>query len=218
MTGALSVMPLCIVVFSKYATHVFVPRYVLWAVPGFAVLVAALLYRAARGQAAVGVSLLCVLLAGAALNSGAHLRQPGLRDGEAARQALASLPDGSEPIIVADAHVFMELSYYGESRIRQRLMYPVSRDLDLRYRGTDTDSLLLTALSHRTKLRIVGYDTAFAARTRFVLAAGTNDYLPWHLVKAGYRVVPIGASLPPELYEVEAPVVVKASLGSDHSY
>ncbi len=99
----------------------------------------------------------------------------------------------------------MELSYYAESRIRERLIYPVSRDLELRYFGYDTASLLLTALSHRTKLHILGYDAVVAAQPRFVLAALPNNYLPWDLIKAGYRVVPIGSSIAPVLYEVEAP-------------
>ncbi|MGO9303380.1 MAG: hypothetical protein ACLP3R_06705 [Candidatus Korobacteraceae bacterium] len=209
VTGAFSLMPLCVVVLSKYTTHVFASRYVLWAVPGFAVLVAALLCRAARGRAAVGVSLLGLLVALAALGDVRYLRhlreRPALREGEVVRQALASLPDGTEPIVVADSHVFMELSYYAESRIRERLIYPVSRDLELRYFGYDTASLLLTALSHRTKLHILGYDAVVAAQPRFVLAALPNNYLPWDLIKAGYRVVPIGSSIAPVLYEVEAP-------------
>ena len=208
-TGALSLMPLCVVVLSKYTTHVFVSRYVLWAVPGFAILVAALLCRAARGRAVVGVSLLGLLVVLAAMGEVGYLRhvreRPALREGEVVRQALTSLPDGTEPIVVADSHVFMELSYYAEGRIRERLIYPVSRDLELRYLGRDTSSLVLTALSHRTKLHIVGYDAVVAAQPRFVLAALPNNYLLQELIKAGYRVVPIGSSIPPVLYEVKAP-------------
>ena len=207
--GGFSLMPLCVVVLSKYTTHVFVSRYVLWAVPGFAVLVAALLCRAARGRAAVGVSLLGLLVALAALGEVRYLRhvreKPALREGEVVRQALASLPDGAEPIVVDDSHVFMELSYYSESRIRERLIYPVSSELELRYVGCDTASLIFTALSHRTKLHIIGYDAVIASQKRFVLAALHNNFLPWDLIKAGYRVVPIDSSIAPVLFEVEAP-------------
>jgi hypothetical protein len=209
VTGALSLMPLCVVVLSKYTTHVFVSRYLLWAVPGFAVLAVALLCQAARGRTAVGVSLLGLMVALAALGNVRYLRHvresPALRSGEVVRKALASLPDDTEPIVVADGHVFMDLSYYAESRIRERLIYPVSRDLELRYLGYDTWSLLLPALSHRTKLHIIGYDAAIASQRRFVLAALPNNPLPWDLIKIGYRVVPIGSSIAPVLYEVEAP-------------
>jgi hypothetical protein len=215
VASAFSLMPFFVVVLSKSTTHVFVSRYVLWAVPGFAVLVAALLCRAARGGAAVGVSLLALLVAMAAVDEVSYLRhvreRPALREGEVVRQALASLPDGTEPIVVADIHVFMELSYYAESRIRERLIYPVSRDLQLRYLGYDTGSLQLTALSHRTQLHVIGYDAVIAAHPRFVLAAMPNHYLPRHLIKAGYQVVPAGSSIASVLYEVEAPGRIRAA-------
>jgi hypothetical protein len=216
-TGAFSLMPICVVAISKYTTHAFVPRYVLWAVPSFAVLVAALLFRAARRQAIVGVSLVGLLMAIAGFGEVTDLRhlrerQP-LKWGEVEREALASLPDGKEPIVIAEGLVFMELSYYAESRIRERLVFPLSHDLDLRYSGTDTGSLTLTALRHRTQLHIIGFDEFMASQKRFVLAVHPSDTyrginpapLPWDLIKAGYRVVPIGSSIYPVLFEVEAP-------------
>jgi hypothetical protein len=184
----------------------YVARYALWTIPGLAILVAALMCWAARGQAVVGVSLLGLLVGVVGLSEMSDLRtRPALRSGEAVRQALEALPDGAEPIVVADVHVFMELSYYAERRIRERIIYPMSRDLELRYSGFDTSSLLLSALSHRTTLHIVDYDAVLAAHPRFVLAALPTNYLPSHLVKAGWRAVPIGSSIAPVLYEVEAP-------------
>ena len=203
--GALSLMPLCLVAVSKYTTHVFAPRYVLWAVPGFAVLVVALLRRAAWSRAAVGVSLFGTVVALSAWAEATILREkPALRYGEGVRQALVSLPDGREPIVVADIHVFMELSHYAEGRTRDRLIYPISRDLDLRYLGSDTGALLSSALRHRTKLRMLEYDAAVTAQPRFVLAAIPGNYLPQHLVQTGYRVTAIGSSAAPVLYEVGA--------------
>jgi Dolichyl-phosphate-mannose-protein mannosyltransferase len=215
VTGALSLMPICLVVLSKYITHMFLPRYVLWAVPGFAILVAALLCRAAENRVAVGVSLLALLVALAPIGE-VTWERPALKYGERVRQALPSLPDGPEPIVVADIHVFMELSYYEASRIRERLIYPVSRELELHYLGSDTTSLLSSALSHRSKLQIIEYDAVLAAHPRFVLAALPDNYLPWHLVETGYSVVPIGSSTVPVLYEVEAPVAAAAGSPQDH--
>lgn len=204
--GAFSMMPACVVVLSIYTTHVFVARYTLWAVAGIAILVAAVLCVAARGQSAVAVGMLGVLVALIAFREVGGLRsRPVLVRGEAVRQALASLPDASTPIVVGDHHTFMELSYYAEPRLRERLIFPLSRGLDLRYFGVDTGSLLLSALSRRTKLHIIPYDAVLAAHPRFVLADLPGDCLPWHLVAKGYRVLPIGSSSPPLLYTVEAP-------------
>ena len=204
--GAISTMPFCAVAFSMFATHVFVERYVLWAGTGIAVLVVAALGAVTVGRSAVGVSLLVFLAAQIAITEAHALRdRPALREAEGVQQELATLPDGPQPIVIADHHVFIELSYYAAPRLRERLIYPLSRDLDLRYFGTDTGQLVFAALSHRTNLHIIAYDAVLAAHPRFVLAAGTGDYLPWHLVMAGYRVVPIGSSVPPVLFEVEAP-------------
>jgi hypothetical protein len=184
---------------------VFVPRYALWAVPGFAIFVSALLCRATRGEVAVGLGLLGMLLAVTAFAEvRSLLERPQLRVGEEVRQALKSIPDGAEPIVVADASVFMELSYYGESRIRERLLYPVSRELEMRRFGFDTQSLLLVALSRHTKLHIISYDALVATQSRFVLAILPSERLPRLLTEAGYRVTPVGSTIAPVLYEVEA--------------
>ncbi len=204
--GAFSLMPLCVIVLAKYTTHMFVSRYVLWTVPGVAILLVALLCRVARGRAVVGVSLLGLMVVYVAAAEVRYLLQkPELRRGEATLQSLASLPDSTEPIVVADALVFMELSYYAESRIQKRLVYPLSPALDLHYYGSDTSSPILQALSHHTKLRIVPFDEAVAEHPRFVLAALPINYMPWYLIESGYRVVPIGSSRIPLLFEVEAP-------------
>ncbi len=213
VTGGLALMPLCVLMLSLHTTHVFQSRYVLWAVLGFAILLAALLCRAARGSAAVGVILLGLLVALAASGELSYLRQvkarPALIEAEIVRRALASLPDSAEHIVVADPHVFMELSYYADTRVRKRLIYPLSRDLELRDSGRDTASLMLAGLSRHTELPILPYDEVFAANPRFFLAAMPVNPMPWDLVKAGYRVVPVGVSMGgahyPVLYQVEAP-------------
>jgi len=205
-TGAFCLMPLCVVVLSIYATHTFVPRYTFWVVPGMALLITALLWAAAPGKTALGVSMLGLLVALIAWGVLDGLRQkPVLREAEAVRQELASLPDGPEPVVVANAHVFMELSYDSAPPLRERLVYPVRRNLDLSYLGFDTDALNMSALSYRTKLHIFDYGVVITAYPRFVLAAKPGDYLIGHLLKAGFRVVPIGSFRVPWLYEVEAP-------------
>ncbi len=54
-------------------------------------------------------------------------------------------------------------------------------------------------------LHVIDYDAILAAHPRFVLAVTPKDYLPWHLVREGCRVVPIGLSKVPVLFEVEVP-------------
>lgn len=203
--AALALMPAVVIVLSMFTTHVFVDRYALWAVIGFALLASALVFLAVYGETAVGLTMLGVLIALTAQQEVASLREtPVLREGEAVRRELDMLPDGQEPIVIASHHVFMELSYYAEPRIRERLIYPVSSELDLRYLKNDTGALLMSAWSRRTNLHIKDY-AILAAYPRFLLAANSEDYLPSHLAAAGYRVTPVHpAAAQPVLFEVEA--------------
>jgi hypothetical protein len=192
--GALAALPIFVITASKYATHMFVDRYLCWAAIGLALVACALIFRAVRGRIDVALTLLSVLLALAVLREVVNLRRmPYLRDGEAMLQRLKTLPNDPETIVVPDAHTFVELSYYAEPRIRERLVYPASPALDLHYFGWDTDPLLLIPTSRRTKLRVREYDALLAEYPRFLLAAEPKEYLPWHLVAAGYRVVPISS-------------------------
>ena len=205
--GALALMPPVVVAVSRYTTHVFVHRYILWAMMGSAVLLGALLCTVFRGRAAVGVTLLGLLVALIAVKDIMTLRSASLlRAAEDVRRELEMVPDGREPIVVAHDHVFMELAYYAEPRLRKRLIYPISRDLELRYKKYDNIALNLAALSHRTKLDNEELDTILAQYPRFVLAAMPADYLPRHLASAGYLVVPVHpAAVRPFLFEVKAP-------------
>ena len=127
---------------------------------GFAVLGAAGLSAAVRGRAAVGVALIAIAIAATArLEIEPVFGAPVLPTAEGMRQELDKLAtDGSEPIVVANAHAFMELSYYLDPPLRERLVFPLSRDLDLKYRGFDTDALTLGPLSRRAPIRVKAYE------------------------------------------------------------
>jgi hypothetical protein len=201
---ALCLLPPVVIVVSMYTTHAFIERYILWTVIGFSILGAACLSAAARGRAR-GIALIVIAIAATLrLEIGPLLETPVLRTAEAARQELDTLArDGSEPIVIGNAHMFLELSYYLTPPLRERLVFPLSRALDLQYRGFDTDALTLGRLGRRAPIRVKAYDEILQENERFLLAATKNDYLQNHLASAGYRVTPIpGATL---LYRVQAP-------------
>jgi hypothetical protein len=171
---------------------------------GFSALGAAGLSAAVRGRAAVGVGLIFISIAAMArLEIGPLFGTPILPTAEGVRQELETLAsDGSEPIVVGNAHAFMELSYYLRSPLRERLVFPLSRDLDLKYRGFDTDALTLGPLSRRAPIRVEAYEQILADNKSFLLAAFEHDYLPRHLTSAGYRVTPIPNAT--TLYQVQS--------------
>ena len=205
--AALALMPPVVIAVSRYTTHIFVYRYILWAMMGSAVLLGALLCTVFRERTAVGVTLLGLLVVLIAVKDIMTLRSASLlRAGEEVRRELEMLPDGREPIVIPDEHVFMELSYYAQPRLRERFIYPISPELELRYRKYDSIALGMAAFSHSTKLHIEELDRILAQYPQFLLAVVPEDYLPRHLASAGYRVVPVrSATAQAALFEVEAP-------------
>ncbi len=213
--GALALMPPVVIFIATYVTHAFVDRYILWTIIGIAFIAAALLRQVARGQAAVGVAVLGLLIALIARQDiGSFRNPPILRVGEATLHELESLPDGPESIVVIDDEAFMELSYYAPPRVRERLVYLVNLDLDLRFYGSDTSTLVILAVSHRTKLNVQPYDGFLAAHPEFIVSASLfKNALAWHLVETGYRVMPIQWApqmfvtnfMQPVVFQVEAP-------------
>ena len=200
---ALSLMPVGVIVGAMHTTHAFVDRYVLWAVIGLATLAGFVICDAARGRAAVGTVMLCGTVAAlVSVEAGRLGTAPALLEGQAVMEALESLPDSREPIVIDDLHVFMELSYYAQPRLRARLVYPVNRNLDLRYLNCDTGALLMSALMHRTDLHIRNYAAVLDGSPPFLLAVGPHDYLLRHFRSLGYRVIPVDRGTPHLVFEV----------------
>ncbi len=200
----LALLPPVVIVAAMFTVHSFTESYLIWVVIGFGVLVAALLRRAARGCPAVGAVIL-VLVAGSIFRQeiGGLIQRPD-PESESIHRALTGLGEGSEPIAIASPRRFMELAYYEEPRIRRRLVYPASRELDVRYLGFDTDTIILLALRPRSSLAVWDCDTFLAAHPRFLLGVTPNDYLARHLVSLGYRLTRISLSEDPLVfYRVE---------------
>ena len=122
--------PGLVLVISRLTTHVFLPRYTLWAAIGISIACAALLCRAARRNDC-GTLIVLILASGLVGQECFSLRkQPTLRQAEAVRLQLKTVPAGSDPIVVEYDHAFMELSYYAEPQLRWRLYYLLDQDLN----------------------------------------------------------------------------------------
>jgi hypothetical protein len=203
---ALSLTPIATIVASRYTTHVFAFRYALWCVIGISVLAAALIRVIAEGQPGIVRGFLVVMLAIFVGQQALAFRgAPELREAGSLLQELQGQPVGTEPIIVGYDHAFMELAYYAEPQLRQRIVYPLSQSLDRRYKGFDVDFFNLSALRTRANLSIVNLDAFLGANPRFILAAHPKDYLPGYLQSIGYRVMSLNPGKSPSIYEVEAP-------------
>jgi hypothetical protein len=202
--ASLSLMPIAVMAISMSTTHLFVERYVLWAVIGFAPLAGAVLEETLQPYTTVGGLILSVTLGLTVLLNVALLMEPRyLRNAEPIYRAIQTVSDSSEPIVIPSDHIFMELSYYAPPKIRDRLIFPLSRELDLKYKNADTGYLAMSALWKRSSLPMAAYESLLAEHRQFLLAVTPRDYLAKHLAAVGYRVVPKPSAYP-VLFEVTA--------------
>ena len=198
----LAVMPVIVIVLAMFTTHAYIDRYTLWCVIGTSILPLMLLSAATRQPRAVGT--LALLIAGSLFTF--HTVRPlrGLRQlrmGQDEFQAIQTLPDTSEPIVVTNTPVFVELAYYLPERYRRRLLHPISRKFELADFGHDTIALMMQAVSHRTQLPIRPYEAVVAQYPRFLLVVSGGDRLPEHFPASGYRLMAVA----PHIFEAVRP-------------
>jgi hypothetical protein len=204
--GATILTPALVVLISMLTTNTFTTRYVAWAVAGFSIAAAAAAFRACRGNSLTAFAAGGLLLMALCARIGIHLISPALlREGQPVADVLRQAGADAQPIVVADHHAFMELAYYAPAPLRQRLVYAASPELSRMYTNVDTGELLLSALRYRTRLNIQNYGDFVSGNSHFLLAAGAGDWLIWHLVRSGYRVVPVRAQWNLGLFEVDRP-------------
>jgi hypothetical protein len=203
--GALAAAPALLLIAALFTTHAFVTRYAIWAVPGCAIALAAGLGRALAHARVPALALLAALLAFFAFQEAYVIRKsPVIRSAVEISRIIGDVPAAPEPIVVTDHHAFLEMQFYEPPAIAHRLVYPLSRRLDLQYYDADTGALLLDALRRRMPLRVRDLEAFLAANPRFFLAAGPADWLPWHLAASGYRVTPLKPAPQPWLFLAEA--------------
>jgi hypothetical protein len=198
-------MPLFAVASSMYSTHVFVGRYTVWALIGVVVLLTGTVCGLADGSKVFGRALLAVLALAMFVREARQLYSvPFPRAEELVSAAVKMLPDSTEPIVMGDEHVYMELAYYAPERIRNRLIFAADPEMALRYLHADTGALLMTALGHWSKLQIVPLDEAVSSHKHFIVEATEKDYLLPYSQAAKYHVTPIAFSgTLPILFEVD---------------
>lgn len=202
---ALSLTPALVIVVSLFTTHIFVDRYLSWSAVGMAALASFAIFRGSRGHRPAGVVMLAILSMVVAGHEriGQLSKDPLLRERQDILDRLKTVASGGQPILVTDAHAFIEMSYYAPAEIRNRIVYPLRRALDLRYTNADSDALLFGALAKRSNLHIEDYEKFMAEyESGFLIASKYNDYLPVYLMLSGWRVDPLPPGKVPIVWRV----------------
>ena len=188
----IALAPIGVVAINMMTTDVFTHRYILWSAVGIAILSALVLRLFARQNPVVGVTMILALIAGLSGREISYARHwSRLLEGDVMLTALSSLPHGDEPIVLTDFHVFLELSYYAQAALRQRLIYPICPDLEVRYLGYDTDAINMAGLKQWTSLNGVQCDEALEPGRDYIVAMTPTGFLPWPLEDKSFTVVPL---------------------------
>jgi hypothetical protein len=136
----------------------------------------------------------------------AFTERPALRYAGDLPQELRSVPREPRPVVITGVHAFMELWFYSEPDLRDRLVYLVDPELEKYYLHTDTTSRILSALRRRMPLGVADYDSFIAANPTFILAGEPVDWISLQLHRLNYRFAPLGGGANSKIYEVKAPL------------
>ncbi len=166
----LLLFPLVSLLQALLVTHQMTPRYAIPLVMGFGILFAFAAYQNFGGDAATGLLLVLILLAG----WGTHVRSEAGSARETARasrefDALAARHDTGLPIAISEGHLFFQLAHYTPSRTSSRLCYLADPELASQYTGSDTVDLDLLAYSKATSLKVIEARPFLRTRAPFLL-------------------------------------------------
>jgi hypothetical protein len=180
--GVLMVLPVIGVIVGKYVTHAYYPRYVLYPLYGFSLIAAFATHGVARGRKAVALGACFVLLASFVFD-GYRQHRTQVAASLALREEAKYLMrqgDPSLPIVVTQAKMFYQLSFYVPPALRNRLIYAASPPDEVRYLGFDTIDRGLLDLRHWFPLRTAEYHAYVASHPDF-LVYGDLDRWTWQM-------------------------------------
>ena len=198
----LILMPEFVILASLVTVKVFAGRYVLWSAIGVGICLAVLLHRLVNGNRIVA-SLVMLPLLFWSIDTivRAAVEPPSPRYAKSLPQEIKNLSAEPKPIVITSLHAFMELWFYAQPDLQQRLVYLVSPDLELQYANTDTTSRIMSALRRRVPLSAIDYDAFMTANSRFIVAGDRDDWISLHLRDLNYRLTPLeGRKMVYEVY------------------
>jgi hypothetical protein len=146
-------------------THMFTPRYAVFAVAGLAFLVPMLAAHFLAGRALFGFLLAAVMLAylGFVTIDVPAPRNPFL-DEPILRHALAT-----EPVVVSDGQLFLQMWWYAPQPLKSRLVFLADAPSAVAYMGFETIDTGIFTLRQWAPVNVVEYNSFFAPGKEFLV-------------------------------------------------
>lgn len=168
---AFSLIPLIGIVLAKAVTGAFNFRYALPAVIGLSVLVGWTSSALARNRTGMGLLLLLTLLVLSVANGGkSYLELRSTLADRAYAYNFVTREASTLPLVIADPHLFFELSYdVSQRRSKTKLLYLANTALALKYTDTDTVERGLLTLKRWAPLDVRDFNQFCAKHDAFLV-------------------------------------------------
>jgi len=162
----------------RFVTGVFVPRYVLSAVPGLSIGAALLLWRCnTRQTIAELVACLTAVIVATSSVIGAVRSAGRPYDPLAGRALLVGSLRSPEPTVVAGSLQYLQYWYYLPPELKTRVTYLADPDEALRRTGSDTIDRGYLALARWVPVRVDAYSTFLSRHRSFRVYDGGSGWL-----------------------------------------
>lgn len=155
---------------AKFLTNAFTPRYFLPATVGIALVFSFLVYQVNFSAPWVSTVVIITLLSLFIFRQAEDFRgltggKPGIN--KAGMQILSTT--GDDPIVIADAHSFLEFSHYVPPSLKKRFFYLTNWNATVRFTGSDTNDRGLSSLGKKVPLGVENYHSFLSSHERFFL-------------------------------------------------
>ena len=194
-------------------THIFVQRYVACTVLGVAIVIPALMNKFFKGDLLFCGCIVAALVTIFFAKTVKWRVRPDPTDGTYFAQGMSHLPP-SEPILITNSNAFVELAFYAPPALSRRLVFLNDAAISRRYLHYDTNALILPALSRRTHLNVVDFDTFVKSTPRFAMLTDFHDGIFLELLRSKMQFTPLAGGPEFEAFQVEAPSV-RAARGTE---
>jgi hypothetical protein len=166
IAGALFLaIPVIAVAGAMLLTHMFTPRYVVFALAGIAFLVPMVAAHLLEGRTLFGFLLAAIMLAslGFVTIDIPAPRNPFIEE-PILRKALET-----EPVVISDGQLFLQMWQYAPEPLKSRLLFLADADAAIQYMGFDTIDTGILALRPWAPVKVVEYRNFFAPGREFLV-------------------------------------------------
>lgn len=207
--AALSFLPALVWFVAITVTNGYHIRYALWSIAGFSILLAFGLYRTFERSKLAAIVFSASFLVWFGVQSAAtfvsHRSTKRMVEGTAAFLEKHHRP--GVPVVISNAGLFNDLSFYGPERLRSELVYVASATQSRKYVWHDTLDRQLPIVARWVPLNVAGYDNFLRTQREFYLYGHTPrwSWIPHAVEDAGFSITVVALNYDQYLLDVVQP-------------